>query len=162
MPLFGRIYARLPFHDANRFAPRPETRHATTLRTISCPHCGETLRVALRALNTRCTACMKHLLLEDVVVRGDSVRTSIITCGTILIEPSARFSGVLQGSEIVIAGRVMGTVIGTERVQVTSTGKVAGSIATRTLAADPHALIDGEVSILNADNTVSISATRHG
>jgi cytoskeletal protein CcmA (bactofilin family) len=93
---------------------------------------------------------MKHLLLEDVVIRGDSVRTRIVTCGTILIEPSARFSGLLQGSEIVIAGRVMGTVIGTESVEVTSTGKVAGTIATRNLKAHPQGLIEGQVNMLKA------------
>jgi cytoskeletal protein CcmA (bactofilin family) len=101
---------------------------------------------------------MKHLMLEDVVIRGDSVRSQIITCGSILVEPSARFSGTLQGAEVVIAGRVMGTVIGTDRVEVTGTGKVAGTIATRALRTHPHALIDGEVSILNADNTVSTTA----
>ena len=66
-----------------------------------------------------------------------------------------RFPGTLQGSEIVIAGRVMGTVIGTRHVSVTSTGKVAGTIATRHLAADDHSLIDGEIHILNEDGTIS-------
>jgi cytoskeletal protein CcmA (bactofilin family) len=105
-------------------------------------------------------ACQKNLILEDVVVRGDSVRTQIITCGNILVEPTARFNGVLQGAEVVIAGRVQGTVIGTQRVSVTGTGKVAGTIATRELQADERALIDGEVAILNGDNSVS-TAVRH-
>ena len=159
MPLFGRAYSRpVSLMETDRFAARLEPRPAPATRAITCPHCGESLHVAVRAINTRCTSCVRHLMLEDVVVRGDSVRTSIITCGSILIEPSARFSGVLQGSEIVIAGRVMGTVIGTDRVEVTGTGKVAGSIATRSLRAHPQSLIDGQVSILNADNTVSTSA----
>ena len=64
--------------------------------------------------------------------------THIVTCGSILVEPSARFSGVLQGSELVIAGRVMGTLIGTQRVEVTGTGKVAGTVATRKLVVDPQ------------------------
>jgi hypothetical protein len=136
--------------DWNQVVQRPEARPSTATRQLKCPHCGALLRTALRAINTRCTSCMKHLLLEDVVVRGDSVRTRIITCGTILIEPSARFSGLLQGSEIVIAGRVMGTVIGTESVEVTSTGKVAGTIATRAIKAHPDALIEGQVSMINA------------
>jgi cytoskeletal protein CcmA (bactofilin family) len=127
-------------------------------RELFCPHCGESLHVPARAINTRCTICHKHLVLEDIVVRGDCVRNRIVTCGTILIEPSARFSGILQGTEIVIAGRVMGTVIGTQRVEVTSTGKVAGTIATRNLRADDLALIDGEINILNPDNSVSTSA----
>ena len=138
----------------SRVTPRPEAGSPMLTRGLTCPHCNGTFRVAARAINTRCPACLKHLLLEDIVVRGDSVRTSIITCGTILIEPSARFSGILQASEIVIAGRVMGTVIGTDRVEVTNTGKVAGTIATRALQAHPQSLIDGQVSILNSDHTV--------
>ena len=148
MPLFGRSLLRLPMMDWNQVVPRPEARPSTATRQIKCPHCGALLRTAARAINTRCTACMKHLLLEDIVVRGDSVRTRIITCGNILIEPSARFSGMLQGSEIVIAGRVMGTVIGTESVEVTSTGKVAGTIATRVIKSHPDALIEGQVKMI--------------
>jgi len=123
MAIFGSQHLRLPMMRWSNVTARPEAREAPTTRALDCPHCGETLRVAARAINTRCTACHRHLLLEDVVVRGDSVRTRIITCGSILIEPMAKFSGVLQGAEVVIAGRVMGTVIGTERVEVTATGK---------------------------------------
>jgi len=159
MPLFGRQHVRLPIVNWTTVVQRPEARQAPTTRDIDCPHCGEPLRVAIRAINTRCTACHKHLLLEDVVVRGDSVRTRIVTCGSILIEPSARFSGVLQGSEVVIAGRVMGTVIGTRKIEVTATGKVAGTLATRDLVAHDASLIDGQINILNPDNTISTSTT---
>ena len=127
-----------------------------SLRTVSCPYCGAS-RVPARAINTRCSGCLKHLLLEDVVIRGDCVRNHIVTGGTILVEPSARFAGTLQGSEVVIAGRVMGTVIGTQRVEITATGKVAGTIATRRCKAHVSALIDGQINILNPDNTVSTS-----
>ncbi len=114
-----------------------------------------TFGVAIRAINTRCTDCHKHLRLEDIVIRGDSPLTHIVTCGSILVEPSGRFSGVLQGSEVVIAGRVMGTLIGTQRVEVTNTGKVAGTVATRKLVVDSQGLVDGEVHILNADGTIT-------
>ena len=126
---------------------------------MDCPYCGESLRVAVRAINTRCTSCHKHLLLEDIVIRGDSVQKRIVTCGSILVEPTARFSGILQGAEVVVAGRVMGTVIGTQRVEVTATGKVAGTIATRNLTAHEAALIDGQINILNPDNTISTMTT---
>ena len=138
---------------------RPEARQATTTRTIDCPFCGETLRVPHRAINTRCTVCHQHLRLEDVVLRGDSPLTRVTTCGSILVEPSARFSGHLQGSEVVIAGRVMGTVIGTLKVEITSTGKVAGTIATRDLVTADHAIVDGQVNILNADGSVTTMRT---
>jgi cytoskeletal protein CcmA (bactofilin family) len=159
MPLFGRQHVRLPMMNWNQVAQRPESRNASTTREMDCPFCGETLRVPVRALNTRCTNCTRHLRLEDIVVRGDSPVTRIVTCGTILVEPTARFSGVLQASHIIVAGRVMGTVVGTQRVEVTSTGKVAGTIATRDLVCDPHALIDGQINILNVDGTVQTLAT---
>jgi hypothetical protein len=159
MPLFGRQHVRLPIVNWNQVVQRPEARQAPTTRDIDCPHCGEPLRVAIRAINTRCTACHKHLRLEDVVVRGESPLTRIVTCGSILIEPSAKFQGTLQGAEIVVAGRVMGTVIGTQRVEVTATGKVAGTIATRTLAAHEAALIDGQINILHPDNTITTHTT---
>lgn len=159
MPLFGRQHVRLPLINWNQVVQRPEARQAPTTRDIDCPHCGTPLRVAIRALNTRCTSCHKHLRLEDVVIRGDSPLTRVVTCGSILVEPSARFSGVLQGSELVIAGRVMGTLIGTRRVEVTSTGKVAGTVATRDLVVDPHSVVDGEIHILNADGSISTMTT---
>lgn len=159
MPLFGRQHVRLPLMNWNQVVQRPEARSAPTTRDIDCPHCGEPLRVAIRALNTRCTACHKHLRLEDVVIRGDSPLTRVVTCGSILVEPAARFSGILQGAEVVVAGRVMGTIIGTQRVEVTSTGKVAGTIATRHLAADDRAVVDGQINILHPDGTISSVAT---
>ena len=159
MPLFGRQHVRLPLINWNKVVQRPEAREAPTTREIDCPQCGEGLRVAIRAINTRCTSCHQHLRLEDVVIRGDSPLTRVVTCGTILIEPSAKFLGVLQGSEIVVAGRVMGTLIGTRRVEVTSTGKVAGTIATRDLVAHSQGLIDGEIHILNVDGSVTRMTT---
>ncbi len=159
MPLFGKQHVRLPMMNWSQVIPRPESRNAPTTRDIDCPYCGETLRVPLRAINTRCTSCHKHLRLEDVVIRGDSPLTRVTTCGMILVEPCARFSGALQGAEVVIAGRVMGTVIGTRHVEVTATGKVAGTIATRELVADDGALIDGEINILNADSSITTLTT---
>jgi hypothetical protein len=162
MSVFARPHLRLPLMNWNSVLPRPEERQAAATRELDCPHCGTILRVPIRAINTRCNACHRHLRLEDVVLRGDSPLTRVVTCGSILVEPSARFSGMLQGSEVVIAGRVMGTVIGTSRVQVTSTGKVAGTIASRDLVADQHALIDGQVSILNADGSISTTTLGSG
>jgi cytoskeletal protein CcmA (bactofilin family) len=159
MPLFGKQHLRLPLMNFSQVQPRPEARNAPTTREIDCPFCGQILRVPLRAINTRCTECHQHLRLEDVIIRGDSPLTRVTTCGAILVEPSARFSGLLQASEIVIAGRVMGTVIGTQRVQITATGKVAGTIATRDLIADNHALVDGQVNILHPDGSVSTMTT---
>ena len=152
------LLLRLPMMEWNRVVRRPEQRQASTTRGMDCPFCGESLRVAVRAINTRCTACQKHLRLEDVVIHGDSPLTRVSTCGSILVEPNARFAGVLQATSIVVAGRVMGTVLGTRSVEVTATGKVAGTIATRELRASPQAVIDGEVAILHADGTVTRQA----
>ena len=159
MPMFGRQHVRLPMMNWTQVTQRPEAREAHTTREIDCPFCGEVLRVPIRAINTRCTKCTRHLRLEDVVVRGDSPVTRIVTCGMILVEPSARFSGTLQASHVVVAGRVMGTIIGTLKVEITASGKVAGTIATRDLACDPQALIDGQINILNVDGTVTTLAT---
>ncbi len=160
MSLFSpRAFVRLPMMHSSQVVSRPEARHTPAVRLTDCPFCGQQMRVAARAINTRCSACHKHLRLEDVVIRGDSPLTRITTCGTILIEPNARFSGSLQASQIVIAGRVMGTIIGTQSVELTETGKVAGTIATRHLVVSDHALVDGQINILNADGSVTTMAT---
>jgi len=152
-------HIRLPMIAWSQVRPRPEQRHAPTTRDIDCPFCGTLLRVPVRAINTRCTGCQKHLRLEDVVVRGDSPLTRITTCGNILIEPNARFSGLLQAFSVVVAGRVMGTIIGTRSVEITATGKVAGTIATRDLRSHSQALVDGEINILKEDGSVTTSST---
>lgn len=159
MSLFSRQHIRLPMMNWAQVTPRPEARQAPTTRDLDCPFCGQELRVPVRAINTRCTACNKHLRLEDVVVRSDSPLTRISTCGAILIEPNARFSGVLQAATVVVAGRVLGTIIGTRFVEVTATGKVAGTIATRDLKADELAIIDGEINLLNADGSVTTTSS---
>src|SRR5690349_5655889 len=78
MSIFSRQHLRLPLVHWNQVVPRPEARQAPTTRDIDCPHCGGTLRVAIRAINTRCTSCHKHLRLEDVVLRGDSPLTRVV------------------------------------------------------------------------------------
>ena len=163
MPLFGRQPVRLPLMHWNQVVPRPEAggmpRDAgyrlPALRGVAAgPDPGDQYAVHGR--------CHKHLLLEDIVVRGD-LRCSgtLLPAGRYWIEPSARFSGTLQGAEVVRRRRVMGTVIGTQRVEVTATGKVAGIIATRNFQARNGSgeAIDGQINILNADNTISTHAT---
>ena len=161
MGMFAKQHIRLPMGLWSSVTPRPEQRGASTTRAIECPFCGQALRVPNRALNTRCTACRQHLRLEDIVVAGNWPVTRLSTCGSILIEPNGRFSGVMQAANIVIAGRVMGTVIGTRCIEITSTGKVAGTLATRELKADPRALIDGEINLLHSDGTVTRTNTEN-
>jgi len=152
-------HLRLPMMNWDQVTPRPEQRRAASTRELDCPFCGEALRVPSSAINTRCIACHKHLRLEDVVLRGDTPLTRVATCGTILVEPDARFSGFLQASTIIIAGRVMGTVIATRCVQIAATGKVAGTIATRSLEAHAQSVIDGQVNILNVDGSITTHGT---
>ncbi len=154
MSLIPRQHLRLPMMNWANVTQRPESRSAPTTRDLDCPFCGQELRVPYRAINTRCTNCHKHLRLEDVVVKGDSPLTRISTCGTIVIEPSGRFAGVLQASHVVVAGRVMGTVIGTRVIEVTNTGKIAGTVATRDLIASESCIIEGEINLLQEDGSI--------
>jgi len=159
MSLSSRQHVRLPMMNWSDVTRRPEQREAPTTRELDCPYCGQGLRVPVRALNTRCTQCHQHLRLEDIVLRGDSPLTRITTCGSILVEPNARFSGSLQASSIVVAGRVMGTLIATRSVEITATGKVAGTIATRELKAHDQSLIDGQINLLQPDGTITTHTT---
>ncbi len=64
----------------------------------------------------------------------------------------------MQAYSVVVAGRVMGTIIGTHSVEITATGKVAGTIATRDLRSHEQAIVDGEINILHEDGSVTTTA----
>ncbi len=140
----------IPWGDVRR---RPEDRGSAGVMEMDCPLCGQALKVPGRAINTRCTQCHKHLFLENVIVADLHGRTRINTCGTVAIEPTGRFSGELQASSVVIAGRVMGSVVATASVTISRTGKFAGVIATRELQIAPDAIFQGEAFVLHEDGS---------
>ncbi len=142
----------IPWGDVRR---RPEDRGSNSVMEIHCPLCGQVLKVPSRAINTRCTHCHKHLYLENIVIADLSARTRINTCGDVVIESTGRFSGELQANTVHLSGRMLGSMVATDSVTITRTGKFAGVIATRELQIAPDAIFQGEAFVLHEDGSVT-------
>jgi cytoskeletal protein CcmA (bactofilin family) len=72
--------------------------------------------------------------------------------GTLIIDASARVDASIDVAVAVINGRVIGDVIGHQRVEVGSGAMVSGNISTRSLSLKPGAIFEGDCRILKDEN----------
>ncbi len=71
------------------------------------------------------------------------------------IGPNGRVTADIEAREVLVRGKVKGTLHGRERVQIGRTGEVAGNIATHRLSVEEGAILSGKVDVSRAEETRS-------
>lgn len=123
------------------------------------------MKVAARALSVFCPHCQKRASLEDLVIVGSHPGKSLMTCGDIRIERSARLQVDVYGNRVEIHGKLRGPVIANESVTVGATGHVVGDIRAPRITVMEGGLIEGrcemtrvvETPVVEADSTDSVA-----
>jgi cytoskeletal protein CcmA (bactofilin family) len=82
---------------------------------------------------------------NGVVKVEGTVEGSIRGARQLLLGRTGAVHGDIQAQEVVIAGRIVGTVTATERVEVQSTSNIEGDIHTRTIVVLEGGVINGSV-----------------
>jgi cytoskeletal protein CcmA (bactofilin family) len=90
---------------------------------------------------------------EDLYVDGEIQGSIHLTEGRVTIGPHGKISANVDAREVIIRGKVKGSVRGRERVEIGRTGEVSGDISTIRLAIEEGAQIHSKVEITRADGS---------
>lgn len=80
--------------------------------------------------------------------------------GPVTLAESGLWTGVLRGSEVIVAGRVDGDVIAAGRVEIAGTATVSGSITGHSIAVEEGAVIEGEINVVSGQEPVRFAEKR--
>ncbi|KPK60813.1 MAG: hypothetical protein AMJ59_04165 [Gammaproteobacteria bacterium SG8_31] len=80
-----------------------------------------------------------HLLVMGVV-RGNSDMN-----GSVTLAESGSWIGMLQGTDLVIAGTVEGDIAAADRIEIRASARILGSVSAARIAIGEGAVIDGEI-----------------
>jgi cytoskeletal protein CcmA (bactofilin family) len=84
---------------------------------------------------------------EDLYVDGEVQGSIQIAEGRVTIGPHGKISADVDAREVIVRGKVNGSVRGRERVEIGHTGEIRGDIATMRLAVEEGAEIHSKVEI---------------
>jgi len=95
---------------------------------------------------------------------------SYVFCGTIegdcdisgplTLAEGGRWKGTIKATDIVVAGTVEGDVIGEQRVEITGTARVTGSLAGHSIAVAEGAIIEGDIKVKSGTAAVTFQEKR--
>lgn len=116
---------------------------AAATKIMRCCHCRGMMRVASRALSVFCPHCQKRVTLESLRIVGSHPGKSLATCGDILVEPASQLNLELTGNNILIRGRVRGSVTANGLLEVAPTGRVIGDVRAAKIVVRDGGVIQG-------------------
>ena len=127
---------------------QPPMTPAEDTRIVRCWHCKGMMKVPRRALSVFCPHCQKRASLEDLVIVGSHPGKSLVTCGNIRIEPTAKLHVEVQAHRVVVNGRIKGPITASESVEVGPTGHVIGDIRAPRIVVQEGARIEGRCEMI--------------
>jgi cytoskeletal protein CcmA (bactofilin family) len=84
---------------------------------------------------------------EDLILDGHFEGKLNLTNGKLTVGPNGEIKADLYAREIIVLGKVDGKIVGRERIQLGSTGNVAGDLQTERLAIEDGAILRGKIEI---------------
>jgi len=80
--------------------------------------------------------------------------------GLLTLAEGGHWHGTLKGTDIIVAGSVQGDVIATQRVEISSTARISGSLSGSAIAVADGAVIEGEIQISKDDSPLRFQEKR--
>lgn len=80
--------------------------------------------------------------------------------GPLTLAEGSRWRGVLKATDIVVAGTVEGDVVARERVEISGTARVTGSLSGNSIAVAEGAVIEGEIKVTSGTPPVKFQEKR--
>jgi cytoskeletal protein CcmA (bactofilin family) len=90
---------------------------------------------------------------EDLYIDGEVQGKIHLSDGRVTIGPHGNISADVDAREVIVRGKVKGSVRGRERVEVGRTGEIRGDISTIRIAIEEGAQIHSKVEIARADES---------
>jgi cytoskeletal protein CcmA (bactofilin family) len=82
--------------------------------------------------------------------------------GPLTLAESALWKGLVRATDVVIAGRVEGDVIARQRVEITGTARVKGSLSGHSIAVAEGAVIEGDIKVASGEPPLTFEEKRQG
>lgn len=82
--------------------------------------------------------------------------------GPITLAEGGRWKGTLRATDVVVSGEVDGDVIARQRVEISGTARITGSLAGHSIAVAEGAVIDGELRVMSGGEALSFAEKRRG
>jgi cytoskeletal protein CcmA (bactofilin family) len=82
--------------------------------------------------------------------------------GPLTLAEGGRWKGTLRANDVVVSGTVDGDVIARQRVEISRTARITGSLAGHFIAVAEGAVIDGEIQITSGGEASSFQEKRRG
>lgn len=90
---------------------------------------------------------------DDLYIDGEVRGTIELTNGRVTVGPHGKISADVDAREIVVRGKVSGSLLGRDRVEIGSTGEVNGDISTLRISIGEGAQIHSKVEIDRPDSS---------
>jgi cytoskeletal protein CcmA (bactofilin family) len=104
------------------------------------------------------------------IVGTISGQGSYVFCGTVegdcdidgplTLAESGHWKGVLKATDIIVAGAVEGDVVARQRVEISGTARVSGSLSGNSIAVAEGAVIEGEIKVTSGEPPVKFQEKR--
>jgi cytoskeletal protein CcmA (bactofilin family) len=92
---------------------------------------------------------------EDLYIDGEVQGTIHLVDGRVTVGPHGKISANVDAREIIVRGKVKGSLRGRDRVEVGRTGDIRGDIATLRIAIEEGAQIHSKVEITRGEDSRS-------
>jgi cytoskeletal protein CcmA (bactofilin family) len=80
--------------------------------------------------------------------------------GPVTIAEGSRWKGTLKATDVIVAGIVEGDVISRQRVEISGTARVSGSLSGNSIAVAEGAVIEGEIKVTSGQPPVKFDEKR--
>ncbi len=80
--------------------------------------------------------------------------------GPMQLAEGGLWKGTMRANDIIVSGEVEGDVIGRERVEVSGTARITGSLSGHSVAVAEGAVIDGEIKVTSGGRAVNFEERR--
>jgi len=80
--------------------------------------------------------------------------------GPVTLAAGGIWRGTMRGEDLIIAGEVEGDVIAAQRVEVSGTAKITGSLSGNSIAVAEGAIIEGEIKVTSEELPVRFEEKR--
>jgi cytoskeletal protein CcmA (bactofilin family) len=91
---------------------------------------------------------------------GGSVQGDGNVAGELSIGPEAHWEGEVHAVSAVVAGRITGAVILTERIEIAASAVIRGRVSARKIAMARGATVDGDVTVTSGEAIVQFDEKR--
>lgn len=95
----------------------------------------------------------------DLVVAGD-VTGDCIVRGSFTLADGASWDGRLQADHAIIAGKVTGSLMIAEKIEIRKSARIRGSVSARSIAVAQGAVIEGDLAVTSGASVVRYEEKR--